>query len=235
MRKKIHCSRLFLVCALALPIFCCSRGGPVVEAGDTTVSPEGRLADYIEFSRFPDTSRPARTDTPELDGLIATGKSAASSAEILAWDGEELRGGSLVVFLRVRALEPGRFSFRAVLVDADGKKIALATETRDLSAGIHRIGLPFYGLIFHESKWKSPFALAGAAGERLPTDADLTQAVRPDGSVKPPPEGRLTSFRVPYKTKTYNAGDFTKREWDSPEKAARIRALNEEIAAQKKR
>lgn len=233
MRVNVKCLRFFLAFLAVTPILCCSRGGPVVDAGDTTVSPERRLADYLDQSRFPETSRPARPDTPELDGLVATEKSAASSAEIVGWDGEELRAGSLVVFLRVRVRDAGRYSFRSILSDADGVKLAVATETKDLAIGNHRIALLFYGLIFHETRWKTPFILQGAAAERLPTDAELANAVKPDGSVNPPPEGRLTTLRKTYSTKNYKLNDFSKAVWDSPEKQARIRALKEEIDTKK--
>lgn len=232
----MFCRNSFAVIALAPAIClalvaCDGPMGPQVDMGDVRVSAARRLKDYRELSRYPDQSRPANAETPELGDWPGMNKQRVSSARIVGWDGDALRDGSLYVYAKVDVKEAGRYSFTTVLEEAaGGRKIAVSTPTLDLPAGPARVPLQFYGLILREAGTGGPFRLPGLLGERLLSDEDVRRLTA--GELKSNPEGVLAPLETGYTTAAYANADFTDREWDSPEKRRRIKELEAEVRAE---
>lgn len=217
------CALLFLIVAA-----CDEPMGPDMDMSDVAVSAEQRLKDYRELSRYPDQSRPAGPETPELEDWPGMDKTRKDSARFSGWDGEEFRDGSLIVFVKLDVKEAGRYSFTTVLEEASSsRKLAVSTVTRDLPAGKVRVALEFYGLILREAGSGGPFLLKGLLGERLLNDADVEKLTT--GRLGENPEGVLAPLASEYRTRAYPVDGFTAREYDSPEKRRRIEELEREV------
>ena len=222
-----------LIFATILFATCGEPMGPNTNPDDVMVSAAQRLKDYRELSRYPDDSQPANASTAELKAWPGiAGQPAPSGARIVAYDGEELRNGSLYIFVKVNVESAGRYSFVTVLETADGaRKLAVSRPTLDLPAGPARVALPFYGLILHEARTGGPYRLRGVIGERMLTADDIDRMTS-GGDPAASPEGALPALKAEYRTAQYDLARFTTREHDSPEKRQRLRELEAEARAE---
>lgn len=200
-------------------------------ADDTAVDPSIRLADYLKYSQFPESSRPAGMDSPDLEELRpARGKS--EGAAVAGWGEPRIEKGSLVIPFVVEVRQAGRFAFSTVVERPGQGKFAVLTHDADLTAGRHTLSFLLFGKIIRDADYASPLLIRGIAGERTPTDAELDAASR---AVTAPPEGRLPLFKENLKISGFAVSSFSRAEWDSPEKQRRISELRAEIEAKQKR
>ncbi|MCE9596688.1 MAG: hypothetical protein K8S54_01845 [Spirochaetia bacterium] len=114
---------------------------------DTSVDPIIRLEHYRQESRYPPDSRPARNMAYDLDQIPLIDGDASLGAEISDFTGDALENGSLAIKFNVKVREPGRYSFKTIVANSNKESVALCSITRDLSAGIHPLSFPLYGII----------------------------------------------------------------------------------------
>lgn len=191
----------------------------------TAVSPEQRLKDYLEYSRFPDNSRPAGPSTPDFSELRPA-KDRSKAAEAVSWGRAYVEGGSLSIPFQVRVTEGGRFAFSTLALKPDGSKFAVLTAEADLSPGRHTLKFTLFGKIITDSGYASPLQLPGIAGERIARDEDVSKAL---SSGTEPPGGRLPVFAEALVLEGFRPGSFSSTAWDSPLKRQKIRELEAEI------
>jgi hypothetical protein len=210
--------------------------GPGIDGANTEVSAAQRLADYKHDSRYPVNSRPARDDTPsDVRDWPGLPEAKSAGAVIEGYADEKLHAGSLYLDVKVAVREAGRYSFFAVLREAENDQaLAVSTVTRDMAAGPTRVTFEFYGLILREAAGESAAArsyrIAGVGGERIPDDQELQELIAGERQVSP--EGRLAPLLKSYTTATYDPGRFTDKIWDAPEKRKRIAELEAEVRAE---
>lgn len=224
---KLRLARMSFVVILAA----CSCDAPPVNSSteETAVDPRIRLSDYLKHSEYPETSRPANSDSRDLAEMRpARGKS--ESARIENWGKPFLKDGSLQIPFTVDVKETGRYAFSTV-VDRPGRgKFAVLSCDAELLPGRRTLFFVLFGKIIRDADYAAPLLIPGIAGERIATQADVDQALQ---NGKAPPEGRLVLFESKLEIAGYSVSDFSPAVWDSPEKRARIRELEEEISAMK--
>ncbi len=144
---------------------------------------------------------------------------------------EELKDGSLVLRVDVDVRMPGRYDIYGNLKGANGDWIAVAHFRGKLKQGRQSVPLSFYGRIFHEREAVSPFTLVGLRGTRdnQPIDLDIVElgpaavmkAMKTAKSTEP--DRQVMPVMEPdYRTRSYDIANFTRKEYDSPEKQDRI-------------
>jgi len=126
--------------------------------------------------------------------------------------GERLTPEGLAIDVTMRIDEPGTYFVQGLLFDANDAPIGFATARPQLPAGSATVPLVFWGLLFHEAKAKGPFVFRTLTGHRLPDAAERERA-------------DLEPFTGSYRTKSYALSSFSDKEWESPSKELKIKAL----------
>ncbi len=191
----------------------------LVDGSNTEVPAAVQLRDYLIHSKYPEENRLLGANDEALDQIPLIPGDASPSAEILGFSDDRLSKGSLLVSFLVSVQQAGTFSFRTYLMSDTGKPLVHTILTRELKPGKHTLTFLFYGKAVRDARHSGHFTFSGLVGEKLP---DATAG-----------SGRLNFFRKPYRTKQYRHSDFTSQDWDSPQKRARIRELQQQIKAGK--
>jgi hypothetical protein len=191
-----------------------------VDGSNTEVSAAVLLRDYLIQSRYPEENRLLNAEDEALEKITLIPGDASHSADILGFSGDKLSSGSLLVAFTVNVRQPGTFSFRTYLQSDKGNPLVHTIVTRVLQPGKHHLTFLFYGKAIRDTGHSSHFTFSGIAGEKVP---DATSG-----------SGRLKMYQMPYQTQQYRLSDFTAKDWDSPQKRARIRELQQQIKSEKR-
>ncbi|GAB4443074.1 MAG: hypothetical protein OHK0011_25440 [Turneriella sp.] len=155
---------------------------------------------------------------------------------------ERLENGSLVIDAFLDVKRECKFVLQANLYSARGEPTHWATVNTVLEPGIHAVPFVFFGKIFHDMGIDGRFTVRDLRGtcENLPFPARwLNDPARIDAVVNAKPLEEPLLYYIPYTSLTYTTQreytfkDFSNTEWNSPEKEARLRQL--EDAAQNER
>lgn len=190
-----------------------------VDGSNTEVSAAVRLKDYLQAAEFPPNLQVLRPGDATLAAVPTIPGDARQAAQIVRFLGEQVRSGSLEVIALVRVQVAGEYSFRTDLRDTDGNALR-ATVNVKLSKGEQKVRFVFFGRAIRRNLRAGVFSLPGIVGEKLPDDG---------GSA-----GRLDYYANEYRTQPHHVTQFSDKVWDAPEKRARIRALEREIAEERR-
>lgn len=192
-----------------------------VDGSETGVSAERLLSDYLNATIYPPENRVLSADEPPLDQLPRIPGDAAHDGRILRFGRDQLQNGSLLVGFSVKINTPGDYSFRTYLYTRDNRPCLATMTTKKLAAGEHDLNFYFYGKALRDKCGSGNFRLPGILGEKLPE-------IR--GS-----SGALSFFGQGFSTRAYQTQQFTDQQWNSAEKAAKIRELRKQAAQEKQR
>jgi len=131
---------------------------------------------------------------------------------------ESLEDGSLILYMGIEVERAAAYTARARLYDADGNAIALLIGDAGLEVGTREIRITAFGRLLRDLAVKSPFSLR---------DAEAYVAL-PDQT---PDRLKVPTWIGPYVTRRYQPGDFSDKEWTSPEKEKRTEELKRAIEA----
>lgn len=153
---------------------------------------------------------------------------------------EAVVNGSLVVSVGINVFKPGRYEIEANLFGPEGQAVTYAREQVRLAGGSQVVKLTFFGKIFHDKAVGGPYTIKGLRGHQdtgldpdvllLPPDEVRKRLAALDGPSKPD-KRIIVPYEKDYKTIAYKIGDFSDKEFESPEKTARLRALEKLVAA----
>jgi len=191
-----------------------------VDGSNTEVSAAIRLKDYLRTAELPPNLQVLNPGDTPLAALPTIPGDAKESAEIVRVVGENMRAGSLQIVALVRIHQPGSYSFRTDLIDSQGKGLRTMV-VKKLGKGARKIEFNFYGRAIRRHLSAGVFTVPGILGEKLPDDGGTA--------------GKLTYYGVSYPTRPHHLSEFSDRVWDSPEKRAYIRALEREIAEERRK
>lgn len=218
--------RATAVFALLFAGFC--QGPPANSSAEqTAVSAEIRLRDYLKYSQYPDFSRPADVDSPEIEEMRPSHR-LASGAQVTGWGIPRQVGGSLVIPFQVDVRSAGRYAFSTLAKELNQRKFAVLTKDAEMKVGTHTLEFILFGKMFRDRGSVPVLILEGIAGERIPTEKELEAAA----STGQTTEGRLELFRRSLRIEALPADAFSAAEWNSPEKQNRIAELKAEVDAQ---
>jgi len=206
-----------------------TEGEPDGIDGRVEIPPEQRLQDYREYAVYPIHNRPADEDTPDLKNWPGYNGPVVKDAKISAISGEALRAGSLYIKFIVQVVRQGCFTFDTLLIKASSRnKIATSSLTRKLAEGSHELELHFFGKIMRDRKIAGPYEIPGIIGQLTPCDEDIYIA-ESDKDLSTEKEGDLEPLFVAYTTESYSLNMFTDKPFESLEKKAKIKSIQEEI------
>jgi hypothetical protein len=149
---------------------------------------------------------------------------------------ERLENGSLVIDAFLDVKRECKFVLQANLHSARGEPTHWATVNTVLEPGVHAVPFVFFGKIFHDMGVDGRFTLRDLRGtcENLPFPARwLNDPARMDAVVNAKPLEEPLLYYIPYTSLTYTTKreysfkDFSRAEWSSPDKEARLRELEE--------
>jgi hypothetical protein len=129
---------------------------------------------------------------------------------------DALEGGSLAIYLGIQVFTAGHYDIRGRLYDASGRPMAFLTFVDDLGTDTREVRLAAFGKVLRDQNAQPPFTLRDIEGWRyvLGSYPDREQMpMWPDG----------------YTTGPYDLSQFSDSAWNSPEKQARLRALDDAI------
>lgn len=210
--------RRWVVACVALGSAIAVKTSAQVDGSNTEVSAARRLTDYLKQSELPPDNRVLAPDDLPLQQLPRIPGDASAAATINGFSGERLHRGSLEVAFRVHVHVRGSYSFRTQLFAPDRCGIE-AMVNKKLSPGVHELRFRFFGRALRRCAPGS-YTLAGILGEKLPDDGVM---------------GALPYYAQVYTTKVYPHAAFSDVVYDSPEKRAKIRALEREMREEKNR
>jgi hypothetical protein len=144
------------------------------------------------------------------DFLVAGDRGARFDGSV----SERLVGGSVVYSVGLDVRRPGTYYVSGLVFDASEQPVGYATWQKPLSAGRATAELTFVGLLFHDKNAKAPFVLRTVTGKRL-ADAGEKHDVP------------LASLGGEYPSRRYALSELSTEEWQSPERAAQLRAAEE--------
>ncbi len=193
---------------------------PQVDGSNTEVSAQVRLKDYLAASEFPPGIQVVRPGDAALADLPTIPGDARQAAQVVRFLGEQVRAGSLEVVALLRVELPGEYSFRTDLKDMDGNALRVMVNTK-LNKGEQKVKFVFFGRAIRRNLRAGIFTLPGIVGEKLPDDGGLS--------------GRLEYYPGEFRTQPHHIAQFSDKVWDSPQKRARIRALEREIAEERRK
>jgi hypothetical protein len=207
-------------CLLVVAIVSLNKPGSAqIDGSNTEVSAAQRLKDYLQAAEFPPNLQVLRAGDTALSQLPTIPGDARHAAEIVRFLGEQVRAGSLEVTALVRVHVAGEYSFRTDLRDTEGNALRVMVNAK-LNKGEQKVRFVFFGRAIRRHLRAGVFSLPGIVGEKLPDDG---------GSA-----GRLEYYANEYRTQPHHATQFSDKVWDAPEKKARIRALEREIAEERR-
>ena len=190
-----------------------------VDGSNTEVSAAVRLKDYLQAAELPPNLQVLRPGDAALAAVPTIPGDARQAAQVIRFLGEQVRAGSLEVVALVRVEVAGEYSFRTELKDMQGNTLRVMLNAK-LAPGDQKIKFVFFGRAIRRHLRAGIFSLPGIVGEKLPDDGGAP--------------GRLQYYAGEYRTQPHHAAQFSDKAWDSPEKRARIRALEREIAEERR-
>jgi hypothetical protein len=207
-------------CLLAVAIFSWNKPGSAqIDGSNTEVSAAQRLKDYLQSAEFPPNLQVLRPGDAALAVVPTIPGDARHAAEIVRFLGEQVRAGSLEVTALVLVHVPGEYSFRTDLRDTEGNALRVMVNAR-LKQGEQKIKFVFFGRAIRRHLRAGVFSLPGIVGEKLPDDGGIA--------------GRLAYFAQEFHTQPHHATQFSDKVWDAPEKRARMRELERELAEERR-
>ena len=147
---------------------------------------------------------------------------------------DSIKDGHLVITLPVNVKKAGYYEFRANLQELEGEKrmVASASVQKRLEKGPQSVELRFWGKTIRDSGIDGPYLVRNIRGFRDngPMPADELKKYMLSGTVPEPrettePEQEHLKPAPDLKTQPYEARQFSKEEWQSPEKEKRIKFL----------
>lgn len=192
----------------------------VIDGSHSEVSAETRLRDYLTASQYPPANQVLHPGYTALENIPLIPGDQSSAGKILGITREQVRGGSLLIFFKVRIDRAGSYSFRTLLLHHSQQGGAQAMTNALLKPGEHELAFSFYGKIIRDTLGKGPYLIPGILAEKLPDDGGEA--------------GALGKFLKRHETRDYNLRQFTDKVWYSAEKRSRIRELQREISRNKK-
>lgn len=133
---------------------------------------------------------------------------------------EAVEDGSLVIYPEVRITKAGFFIFDANLFTENGEPVCHSRFKGELKPGLQQIRLEAFGKVLHDSDASGTFVLRDLRGYRVLNHSESPGTTVDKNLVFPDAELR-------FDTRSYDLSVFSNREWDSPQKQARIRLLEE--------
>jgi hypothetical protein len=124
---------------------------------------------------------------------------------------EELRDGSLHLWLGVDVIEAGWYAIDANVFDAAGTPTAMLAARLDLPRGHAEVPLTVFGRVVREENAQAPFKLVNLRGARMLVGQD--------------PDRKLMADGPDYQTRAYALADFSDAEYWDAQKEQRIRNL----------
>ncbi len=147
---------------------------------------------------------------------------------------DSLRGGHLVVTVPVQVLKEGYYKFDANLQQKEGDRefVASASFEGRLGAGSHSVEFTFWGKVIRDRNLGGPYVVRNIRGRRdnSPVTPDRLRAALESGQAlgevrHTEPLYEHIEPAADHETATYQASDFSDREWESPEKQRRVNYL----------
>lgn len=147
---------------------------------------------------------------------------------------DSARGGHLFIDIPINVSKPGFYKIDANLQQKDGDKqfVASATWEGQLAAGAQNVPLRFWGKVIRDREINGPYIVRNIRGRRdnSPVTPDMLRRALESG--QPLGEKKHTEPLYEYirpagnfETQSYEAREFTDKEWDSPQKQRRIKYL----------
>jgi hypothetical protein len=148
---------------------------------------------------------------------------------------EELKEGSLILSVELEVRIAGRYRVLGNLKGPEGA-IAYSKEEIRLEPGTRLVPLQFYGKILRDNALDGPYTLVDVRGHRMNLFLDPEEVAHGG----PELDRKLQNWKVTepevqaiphndfvFKTDSYRFTDFTEEEYQSDEKAQRIRYLEQ--------
>lgn len=149
---------------------------------------------------------------------------------------EAIRNGSLILEVELNVRHAGQYEVHGNLRSAS-EFLAVAVYSGHLEAGLRKVPLRYYGLIFHEKDADGPYFLEGLRAFRNndPVSADILKGP-PDkvsavltklekSGYSEPLREIVPPYMKRYATRDYPRSAFTKAEWDSAYRRQRTKEL----------
>ena len=136
--------------------------------------------------------------------------------------GEKLSPDGLEIDVDVQVTEPGQYFVQGCLFDAKDEPIGFAVARPQLVAGRGSVPLVFFGLLFHDANVPGPYVFKTLTGNRMPAPGEADHA-------------DMDAWTGSYRTQAYAVSDFSDKEYESPQKDAKIQALSDLAARGKAR
>lgn len=135
---------------------------------------------------------------------------------------EKLSPDGLDIDVDVQVTEPGQYFVQGCIFDAKGEPIGFAVARPQLVAGRGSVPLVFFGLLFHDANVAGPYVFKTLTGNRMPAPGEADHA-------------DMDPWVGSYRTQAYAVSDFSNKEYESPQKDAKIQALSDLAARGKAR
>lgn len=140
--------------------------------------------------------------------------SSAAPAVFSGVAGEKLGPEGLEIDVDVQVTEPGQYFVQGCIFDAKDDPIGFAVARPQLAAGRGSVPLVFFGLLFHDANASGPYVFKTLTGNRMPAAGERDHA-------------DMEPWTGTYRTQAYAVSDFSDKEWESPQKDAKIQALSD--------
>jgi hypothetical protein len=147
---------------------------------------------------------------------------------------DSLRNGHLIISVPVNVKKPGFFVIQANLQEKEGdqRMVASATWQGELTGGAQVVDLEFFGKVIRDQDINGPYVVRNIRGQRDNsgvTPAVLRKALE-SGQEVPAQDHKEPLFEymspgADHTTQSYNAKDFSDKEWESADKDRRINYL----------
>jgi hypothetical protein len=126
---------------------------------------------------------------------------------------DAIEGGSLAFHIGIEVYRAGRYSLMARVYDADGKPAVLLTDLEELSPETREVVMVAFGKALLDQGLRSPFVLRDLEGFLFVAEKDTDRAV-------------MAVWPGPYTTAEFPMTQLSDKEWDSPQRSARIDAID---------
>ncbi len=142
--------------------------------------------------------------------------------------------GSLLVDVEVQVNEPGIYTIEANLMSENEEPIGYSRSDKKLTGGKQIITLQFFGKIIASSRESGPYKLTNVRGTlntdviqddlltKSPAEVDRILSKISDDR---PKHKTIPYFEGTYTTEAYTLGEFSDKDYDSPEKRQRLADL----------
>lgn len=142
--------------------------------------------------------------------------------------------GSLFVDVEVQVKEPGIYTIEANLMSESEEPIGYSRSDKKLTGGKQMISLQFFGKIIASSRESGPYIVTNVRGSlntdviqedlltKSPAEVDRILSKISDDR---PKHKTIPYFEGTYATAAYSLGEFSDKDYDSPEKRQRLADL----------